>query len=119
MEIISHLETFTPSMDSSTQTIARISTLGTINSNDNSLSNLKQELVDQQETWNGFNQINGVSTSIKTGADWDGIGYYYGLIDYGYNRPTPDTFAVDNIPVQTFVYGILKKIFEFAGITWS
>lgn len=76
-------------------------------------------LVDQQETWNGFNQINGVSTSIKTGADWDGNGYYYGLIDYGYNRPTPDTFAVDNIPLQVFVYGILKKIFEFAGITWS
>ena len=76
-------------------------------------------LVDQQETWNGFNQINGVSTSIKTGADWNGEGYYYGLIDYGYSRPTPDTFAVDNIPVQTFVYGILKKIFEFAGITWS
>ena len=76
-------------------------------------------LADQQETWNGFNQINGVSTSIKTGADWDGIGYYYGLIDYGYSRPTPDTFAVDNIPLQAFVYGILKKIFDFAGITWS
>ena len=76
-------------------------------------------LNDQQETWNGFNQINGVSTSIKTGADWDGIGYYYGLIDYGYSRPTPDTFAVDNIPLQVFVYGILQKIFEFAGITWS
>lgn len=76
-------------------------------------------LADQQETWNGFNQINGVSTSIKTGADWNGEGYYYGLIDYGYSRPTPDTFAVENIPVQTFVYGILKKIFEFAGITWS
>ena len=76
-------------------------------------------LADQQETWNGFNQVNGVSTSIKTGADWNGEGYYYGLIDYGYSRPTPDTFAVDNIPVQVFVYGILKKIFEFAGITWS
>ena len=76
-------------------------------------------LNDQQETWNGFNQINGVSTSIKTGADWDGIGYYYGLIDYGYSRPTADTFAVDNIPLQVFVYGILQKIFEFAGITWS
>ena len=76
-------------------------------------------LADQQETWNGFNQINGVSTPIKTGADWDGIGYYYGLIDYGYSRPTADTFAVDNIPLQAFVYGILKKIFEFAGITWS
>jgi hypothetical protein len=76
-------------------------------------------LADQQETWNGFNQINGVSTPIKIGTDWTGEGYYYGLIDYGYTRPTPDTFAVDNIPVQTFVYGILKKIFEFAGITWS
>ena len=76
-------------------------------------------LNDQQETWNGFNQINGVSTSIKTGADWDGIGYYYGLIDYGYSRPTADTFAVDNIPLQVFVYGILQKIFEFAGITWQ
>jgi hypothetical protein len=76
-------------------------------------------LADQQETWNGFNQINGVSTAIKIGTDWTGEGYYYGLIDYGYSRPTPDTFAVDNIPVQTFVYGILKKIFEFAGITWS
>ena len=76
-------------------------------------------LADQQNTWKGFNQINGVLTPIKTGGDWDGVGYYYGLIDYGYSRPTPDTFAVDNIPVQTFVYGILKKIFEFAGITWS
>jgi hypothetical protein len=76
-------------------------------------------LADQQETWNGFNQINGVSTSIKTGADWDGIGYYYGLIDYGYSRPTADTFAVDNIPLQAFVYGILKKIFDYAGITWK
>jgi hypothetical protein len=76
-------------------------------------------LNDQQETWNGFNQINGVSTSIKTGADWDGNGYYYGLIDYGYSRPTADTFAVDNIPLQVFVYGILEKIFEFAGITWQ
>jgi len=76
-------------------------------------------LNDQQETWNGFNQINGVSTSIKTGADWDGIGYYYGLIDYGYTRPTPDTFAVDNIPLQVFVYGIMEKIFQYAGITWK
>jgi hypothetical protein len=66
-----------------------------------------------------FNQINGVSTSIKTGSDWNGDGYYYGLIDYGYTRPTPDTFPVETIPLQVFVYGILQKIFDFAGITWS
>ena len=37
-------------MDSSSQTAARISTLGSINSNDTTLSNLKQELADQQAT---------------------------------------------------------------------
>lgn len=76
-------------------------------------------LADQQETWNGLNQVNGVSTSIKTGSDWNGDGYYYGLVDYGYTRPTPDTFPVETIPLQVFVYGILQKIFDFAGISWS
>lgn len=50
MEIISHLETFTPSMNLSQQTADRIGTLGTIHSNDNTLNNLKQELADQQST---------------------------------------------------------------------
>ena len=50
MEIISHLETFTPSMNLSQQTADRIGTLGTIHSNDNTLNNLKQELADQQTT---------------------------------------------------------------------
>ena len=102
-------------------TIDYIATLKKIKVNELDFSEYGHNLTlnDQQETWNGFNQINGVSTSIKTGADWDGIGYYYGLIDYGYSRPTADTFAVDNIPLQAFVYGILKKIFEFAGITWQ
>jgi hypothetical protein len=50
MEIIAHLETFTPSMDSSMETVARVTTLGAINSNDTTLSNLKQELSDQQES---------------------------------------------------------------------
>ena len=50
MEIISRLEAFTPSMDSSSQAAARISTLSSINSNDTTLSNLKQELADQQKT---------------------------------------------------------------------
>lgn len=102
-------------------TIDYIATLKKIKVNELDFSEYGHNLTlnDQQETWNGFNQINGVSTSIKTGADWDGIGYYYGLIDYGYSRPTADTFAVDNIPLQVFVYGILQKIFEFAGITWQ
>jgi hypothetical protein len=76
--------------------------------------------ANQFETWNGFNQINGASTSIKTGTDWDGVGYYYGLIDYGYrHHPTPDKFDCDEIAPQVFVYTILKKLFEYAGITWN
>jgi hypothetical protein len=102
-------------------TIDYIATLKKIKVNELDFSEYNHNLTlsDQQETWNGLNQINGVSTSIKTGLDWNGDGYYYGLIDYGYTRPTPDTFAVENIPLQVFVYGILQKIFEFAGLTWS
>ena len=76
--------------------------------------------VNQFETWNGFNQVNGVSTSIKTGTDWNGEGYYYGLIDYGYrHHAAPDKFDCDEIAPQVFVYGILKKLFDYAGITWN
>lgn len=75
--------------------------------------------ANQFETWSGFNQVNGVSTPIQTGTDWDGVGYYYGLIDYGYPRPTADKFDCDQIPPQVFVYGILKKLFDYAGITWN
>jgi hypothetical protein len=75
--------------------------------------------ANQFETWSGFNQVNGVSTPIQTGTDWNGEGYYYGLIDYGYPRATPDKFDCDQIPPQVFVYGILKKLFQYAGITWN
>jgi hypothetical protein len=75
--------------------------------------------ANQFETWSGFNQVNGVSTSIQTGLDWTGEGYYYGLIDYGYPRTTTDKFDCDQIPPQVFVYGILKKLFDYAGITWN
>jgi len=75
--------------------------------------------ANQFETWSGLNQVNGVSTPIQTGTDWDGVGYYYGLIDYGYPRATADKFDCDQIPPQVFVYGILKKLFQYAGITWN
>jgi len=71
------------------------------------------------ETYSGLNQINGVQTSIKSGADWLGIGYYYGLIDYGYTRASANTFKINQIPPQTFVYGILEKLFTAVGLTWE
>lgn len=90
-----------------------------INELDFSEFNHALTMANQFETWSGLNQINGVSTSVKTGSDWNGIGYYYGLIDYGYSRPAPDKFDCDQIPPQLFVYGILKKLFDYAGISWN
>ena len=73
----------------------------------------------QADTWSGFNQINGVSTTIKSGADWLGIGYYYGLIDYGYTRVAPDTFDFNQLAPQVFVYEVLQKLFKAVGLTWQ
>ena len=73
----------------------------------------------QADTWSGFNEINGVSTTIKSGADWLGIGYYYGLIDYGYTRVAPDTFDFNQLAPQVFVYEVLQKLFKAVGLTWQ
>ena len=73
----------------------------------------------QTDSWSGTIQVNGSPTSNKTGANWDGLGYYYGLIDYGFDRSTPDTFNVEHIAPQVFCYDIMKKAFEYAGITWT
>jgi hypothetical protein len=102
-------------------TIDYISRLNKVKINELDFSEFDHALTkaNQFETWSGFNQINGASTSIKTGSDWDGVGYYYGLIDYGYPRTSADKFDCDQIPPQVFVYTILKKLFEYAGITWS
>ena len=73
----------------------------------------------QQDTWNGIIQLNGSPSSNQDSQGWTGLGYYYGLIDYGYPRATPDTFGVEHIPPQVFCYDILDKAFNYAGITWS
>lgn len=75
--------------------------------------------ANQEETWNGFIQSNGVSTANADATDWYGLGYYYGLIDYGYQRLTESTFAVDQIVPQVFCYDILLRAFNAAGITWQ
>jgi hypothetical protein len=103
-------------------TIDYISRMNKVKINELDFSEYNHALtkVNQFETWSGLNQVNGVSTSIKTGADWNGEGYYYGLIDYGYRHHiATDKFDCDEIPAQVFVYGILKKLFQYAGITWN
>lgn len=73
----------------------------------------------QTDSWAGTVQVNGVPTSNKTGANWNGFGYYYGLIDYGFSRATPSTFNIEHIAPQLFCYEILQKAFEAIGITWD
>lgn len=76
-------------------------------------------LVNQQNSWSGLIEENGSPAYVYSSPDWDGRGYYYGLIDYGYTRPTPSTFGVEHMPPQVFVYEILEKAFAYAGITWT
>jgi hypothetical protein len=76
-------------------------------------------LVNQQNSWSGLIEENGSPAYVYSSPNWDGRGYYYGLIDYGYTRPTPSTFGVEHMPPQVFVYEVLEKAFAYAGITWS
>jgi hypothetical protein len=98
-----------------------ISRLAKININELDWSEYNHNCLksDQEDSWAGTIQVNGTPTSNKTGANWDGLGYYYGLIDYGFNRPSPSAFAVQHIAPQVFCYDILKRIFDYCGITWS
>ena len=73
----------------------------------------------QQDTWGGIIQLNGSPSSNQDSQGWTGQGYYYGLIDYGFTRPTPATFGVEHMPPQVFCYDILQKAFDYCGITWS
>jgi hypothetical protein len=80
--------------------------------------NLTKENVEQ--TWNRFNRINGLVEPVGSGANWnDNAGYYYGLIEYGYDRINQTTWALNQIPLQVFTYQILKKLFAKVGLTWN
>jgi len=75
--------------------------------------------ANQLSNWAGNIEVNGLTTPNVVAGNYTGLGYYYGLIDYGYNRAVADEFNVDQIPPQIFVYDILKHAFEYCGLTWS
>lgn len=102
-------------------TIDYISRLAKIKINELGFSEYNHGLTyaNQQDTWNGVIQLNGSPSSNQDSQGWTGRGYYYGLIDYGFTRPTPSTFGVEHIPPQVFCYEILEKAFNYCGITWS
>ena len=102
-------------------TIDYISRLTKIKVNELGWSEYNHALTyaNQQDTWNGTIQLNGSPSSNQDSQGWTGKGYYYGLIDYGFTRPTPSTFGVEHIPPQVFCYEVLEKAFNYAGITWD
>lgn len=81
-------------------------------------------LTNVMNSWNTSNIVSGVAVGL-TG----GVGYRYGLINYGTDQEYftlnkssyyPDlNFAVNNMRPVIFRYEILKKIFTKAGWTWS
>ena len=73
----------------------------------------------QIDSWDGIVQYNGSPISVYSSPNWDGTGYYYGLIDYGYARTSANYFEVDQILPQVHCYEILQKAFAYANITWS
>ena len=75
--------------------------------------------ANQQDSWNGTIVRNGAPFTNGLGTDWYGLGYYYGLVDYGYQRALADEFRVQDIPPHVFCYDILKRSFNAAGITWQ
>jgi hypothetical protein len=102
-------------------TIDYISRLAKIKVNELGFSEYNHTLTydNQQDTWNGIIQLNGSPSTNQDSQGWTGRGYYYGLIDYGFTRPTPSTFGVEHIPPQVFCYEVLEKAFNYCGITWA
>ena len=102
-------------------TIDYISRLTKIKVNELGWSEYNHALTydNQQDTWNGTIQLNGSPSSNQDSQGWTGKGYYYGLIDYGFTRPSASTFGVEHIPPQVFCYEVLEKAFNYAGITWD
>ena len=102
-------------------TIDYISRLAKIKVNELDWSEYNHSLTyaNQQDTWNGTIQLNGSPSSNQDSQGWTGRGYYYGLIDYGFTRPSASTFGVEHIPPQVFCYEILEKAFNYCGISWD
>lgn len=75
--------------------------------------------ANQVSNWAGNIEVNGVTTPNVVAGNYTGLGYYYGMIDYGFARSVANQFAVDQIPPQIFVYDILKRAFDYCGLSWS
>lgn len=77
--------------------------------------------ANQVNSWSGVIKKNGSNYSnLNSGGTlWLGEGYYYGLIDHGFQRPQEDSFPVDVITPSVFIKTILDKLFEKAEISYT
>ena len=75
--------------------------------------------TNQKNSASGSIIKNGGAYNNYSGTDWLGEGYYYGLIDYGFDRVAEDTFEVDQIPPQVFIKSIVDKMFSAIDVTYS
>lgn len=75
--------------------------------------------TNQKNSASGSIIKNGGAYNNYSGTDWLGEGYYYGLIDYGFDRVAEDTFEVGQIPPQVFIKSIVDKMFSAIDVTYS
>lgn len=70
-------------------------------------------------SWSGSIIKNSIAYNNYSGTDWLGEGYYYGLIDYGYDRPAANQFEVTQMPPQVFIKSIVDKMFNKIDVNYT
>lgn len=63
--------------------------------------------------------VNGVATANFTGGQPDGFGYLYGLVDYGYARPSTYTFRTNDIAPLVYAREAFIKCLQVLGIKYT
>lgn len=77
------------------------------------MSSVKLNELDWSNTSHVLNQSNIENSWVSS------VPYYYGLVHYGFNPTTPDTFQVDEIPPQAYVKDVLDKVASNAGFDYQ
>lgn len=77
------------------------------------MSSVKLNELDWSSTSHVLNQSNIENSWVSN------VPYYYGLVHYGFNPTTPDTFQVDEIPPQAYLKDVLDKVASNAGFEYQ
>jgi hypothetical protein len=77
------------------------------------MSSVKLNELDWSDTSHVLNQTNIEDSWVSN------VPYYYGLVHYGFNPTTPDTFDVDEIPPQAYLKDVLDRLASNAGFNYQ